>query len=70
MGRQYKYTDEELLQMIRDKAEELGRSPKKSEIPESSRIKSRFGPWHKAVIAAGLTPYRGGQTPKSGDKHD
>ena len=59
MVRKYKYTDEELLQMIRDKAEELGRAPKKSEVPECYRIKNRFGPWYKAITAAGLEPFKG-----------
>ena len=59
MVRKHNYTDEELLQMIRDKAEELGRAPKKGEVPECYRIKSRFGTWYKSVIAAGLEPYKG-----------
>ncbi len=59
MARKHKYTEEELLQMIRDKAEELGRAPKKSEVPECYRIKNRFGPWYESVMAAGLEPYKG-----------
>ena len=49
-----RYTDEELLQIIRDKTEELGRLPLKSDIPEYHFIKCRFGPWPRALEAAGV----------------
>ena len=53
-----RYTDEELLQIIRDKTEELGRLPLKSDIPEYHFIKCRFGPWPRALEAAGVKPPR------------
>ena len=49
-----KYTDEELLQIIRDKTEELGRLPIKRDVPDHSLIKARFGPWPRALEAAGV----------------
>lgn len=47
-------TDEELLQYIRTAAAELGRVPKKSEVSCALQIKSRFGPWPRALELAGV----------------
>lgn len=42
--------------LLRQKAEELGRLPKKDDFDEStrSRIKAFLGPWPRALEAAGL----------------
>ncbi len=49
-----KYTDEELLQLLKDKAQELGRSPYRRELIEGATIDTRFGSWNKALEKAGL----------------
>ena len=49
-----KMTDEELLEMIRVKTEELGHVPTKHDIPGAFYIKSRFGPWPRVLEAAGV----------------
>ena len=46
--------DDELLQIVRDKAFELGRPPKKSEVIGFVYIKSRLGPWPRVLEKAGL----------------
>jgi hypothetical protein len=50
------YTDEELIEMLQNKAKELGRNPYIREMknPESSAYISRFSSWEKALIAADL----------------
>lgn len=47
-------TDEELLEIVRKKAEELGRAPKKHEVPGFICLKMRFGPWPRVLEKAGL----------------
>ena len=49
-------TREDAILMMRKKAEELGRFPKKSDFDTLtvSRIKSFFGPWPRALEAAGV----------------
>ena len=49
-------TKEEAIAAIRKMAEELGRQPKKSELPDeiSFRIKPLFGKWCYALEEAGL----------------
>ncbi|MFQ6009652.1 MAG: homing endonuclease associated repeat-containing protein [Candidatus Aenigmatarchaeota archaeon] len=57
------YTDKELLSLLKNKAEELGRTPTVREVntdksmPGASTYSDRFGSWNKAVKAAGLEPY-------------
>ena len=46
--------DMEILQPLIDRAGELGRTPKVSEVASSALIKSRFRIWKYAVLAAGL----------------
>ena len=46
--------DRRLLAPLIQKANELGRSPKVSEIPSSARIKARFRIWKNALTAANL----------------
>lgn len=50
------FTREECILLIRQKAEELGRFPKKSDFDEMTvnRIKSFFGPWPRALEVAGV----------------
>lgn len=57
-------TREDCLSILCWKAAETGRLPKKSDFTEYevARIKSFFGPWPRALEAAGLKP------PKSEDK--
>lgn len=58
----YRYTDEELIQMLRTFAEELGHVPSTSEVnaneklPHYSTFVNKFGSFTGAVLAAGLEP--------------
>jgi Homing endonuclease associated repeat len=52
------YTDEELLDMIRDKAKELGRTPQIRDVPNYATIRSRFGSWNHALELAGFEKQR------------
>ena len=54
--RELKYTKEELLNIIKAKTEELGRTPNSIEIPQASSIIRYFGSWNKALEAAGMKP--------------
>lgn len=62
MARKNKYTDEELLTMLKKKASELGRSPSQNEVcadknmPSSSAISRRFGSYSAALKKIGLEP--------------
>jgi len=47
-------SNEELLDIVRKKAEELGRLPKKHEVIGFVCIKMRFGPWPRVLEKAGL----------------
>lgn len=49
-------TRKECILLIQQKAGELGRFPKKSDFDDAavSRIKSFFGPWPRALEAAGV----------------
>lgn len=49
-----KCSDAELLNIVKEKAEELGRVPKKHEVLGFVLIKSRFGPWPRVLEKAGL----------------
>ncbi|NFF75899.1 hypothetical protein FCV38_02600 [Clostridium sporogenes] len=50
-----KYTDEELLQQIKNKAQELGRIPKSYEVRQGIVIINRFGSWINALKLAGFS---------------
>ena len=52
----YKYTDEDLIKIIQDKAKELGRVPRRRDIRQYDAIAKRFGGWNNALIKAGFTP--------------
>jgi len=47
-------TDEEMLDLVRCRAKELGHVPRKGEMRESAMLKRRFGPWNRVLEAAGL----------------
>lgn len=49
--------DKELLSMLVETYEELGYTPSKNEVPNSSSIKRRFRVWSDAILAAGLPNY-------------
>lgn len=51
-----KYTKEELIEILQQRANELGRSPQKSEVKQAGIIARRFGSFKKGLEAAGLTP--------------
>ena len=60
----YPNTDDELLEMLKAKAEQLGRTPTARDIydnddmPYPATYHRRFGSWNKALKAAGLSPNR------------
>ena len=56
MGNQY--TKEEYIDQLKAVYEKEKRYPKKSDFSEldAARIKSFFGPWPRALEAAGITP--------------
>ncbi len=47
-------SDDELLQLLRDKAKELGKAPTKQEFVGFVCLKMRFGPWPRVLERAGL----------------
>lgn len=51
-----KFTREQAIELIQQKAEELGRFPRKSDFDTKTagRIKSFFGPWPRALEASGI----------------
>ncbi|MFW6126336.1 MAG: homing endonuclease associated repeat-containing protein, partial [Chloroflexota bacterium] len=57
-----RYNEEELLDILRDLAEELGHAPSMAELweredlPTPSAYKYRFGRWNDALREAGLAP--------------
>ena len=53
MVRKPKYTNEELIEVIKAKTEELGRAPKIKEISQRETINRRFGSWNKALEQIG-----------------
>ncbi|MEX3914329.1 hypothetical protein AB4672_21385 [Bacillus paralicheniformis] len=55
-GRRKKYSKEQLIEILQQKAKELGRSPMQREIKQFGAIKRHFGSFNKALKTAGLTP--------------
>ncbi|ALL11628.1 hypothetical protein BTXL6_09950 [Bacillus thuringiensis] len=51
----YKSKKEKLIEIIQEKARELKRVPKSTEIKQYSTIHRHFGSWNKALEAAGLS---------------
>lgn len=51
-----KETDEELCERLRKLFKELGRLPKKEDMPGAYYVKKRLGPWPRALEKAGLKP--------------
>ncbi len=51
-----KFTRAQAIELIQQKAEELGRFPRKSDFDAETagRIKSFLGPWPRALEAAGI----------------
>ncbi|PFJ23928.1 homing endonuclease associated repeat-containing protein [Bacillus cereus] len=52
------YTKEELIEIIQQKARELDRTPKSTEIKQVTLICRKFGSWNKALEAAGLPVFK------------
>lgn len=55
-----KYSDEELLEILREAERVLGRPPKSREIKQKQTIVKRFGSYSEALKVAGITPVREG----------
>ncbi|MCT6684578.1 hypothetical protein N0B21_20570 [Bacillus velezensis] len=55
-GRRKKYSKEQLIEILQQKAKELGRSPMQKEIKQFGAIKRHFGSFNEALKTAGLTP--------------
>lgn len=51
-----KYSDDDLIRIIQDKAKELGRVPRRRDVKQFDVIAKRFGSWNNALIKAGFTP--------------
>ncbi|MFD5197009.1 homing endonuclease associated repeat-containing protein [Bacillus subtilis] len=51
-----RYTDKDLINLLRDKERELGRPPYKSELIQRGTICNRFGGWNNALRKAGIDP--------------
>jgi hypothetical protein len=50
-----KYTDEELLNILKETSKDLGKSPRSNDVSEYGTIISRFESWNKALKKAGLS---------------
>lgn len=50
----YKYSDEDLIDIIQDKAKELGRVPTRRDVKQFYTISKRFGSWNNALRLAGF----------------
>lgn len=56
LERYRRMSDEELLDEVRKKAEELGHPPRKEDMAGVRILKSRFGPWPRLLERAGVKP--------------
>ncbi|MCT6925414.1 hypothetical protein [Metasolibacillus sp.] len=54
----YKYTNEDLLNKIREYHRIYGKIPRKRDIRENQAISKRFGSWNNAIELAGFKPTR------------
>ncbi|MEC0341950.1 homing endonuclease associated repeat-containing protein [Bacillus sonorensis] len=59
------YTKEDLIEILQQKAKELGRTPKMEEIKQKSSIVKYFGRYGKALEVAGLSPNKRGRKQKA-----
>ncbi|OCB97900.1 hypothetical protein SRCM101294_00818 [Bacillus amyloliquefaciens] len=50
------YTESDLIEILQQKAKELGRTPKAREVKQWATIRKYFGSFNKGLEAAGLTP--------------
>ena len=57
-GAEPKYTSQKLINIIRQKVEELQRIPARREMKENKTCQKIFGSWNNAIIAAGFHPNR------------
>lgn len=48
------FTDDELLEMLRLKAKQLKRTPRRDEFQQRQAIVDRFGSWNNGILKAGL----------------
>jgi len=55
-GKESMYTDEELLNILREEKCKLGRIPKYVEVKQGCTIRRRFGSWRAALVKSGLQP--------------
>ena len=55
-ARYKKLSDDQLLDIIREKNRELGRLPNRADVPASGYFQHRFGPWPRVLEAAGVKP--------------
>ena len=55
---QHTYTDGELLDIIKAKADELGRTPRYLDVPQAKTIIRRFGSWNNALERIGVIANR------------
>ncbi|UBF35392.1 MULTISPECIES: homing endonuclease associated repeat-containing protein [Bacillus] len=55
------YTKEQLINILRQKAKELGRSPKRKEVKQFQTIVKQFGSFREGLKEAGLPLNRRGR---------
>jgi len=55
------YLDEDLIDILLNIADELGRSPKFNEVKQSKTIQNRFKSWNNALELAGLETIKRGK---------
>ncbi|HEO2443460.1 TPA: hypothetical protein VAP34_001648 [Streptococcus agalactiae] len=55
------YTESDLINILQQKASELGRPPKQREVKQGSTIRNHFGSYKAGLKAAGLTPNKRGR---------
>lgn len=66
--RKNKYTDEQLIENIKSKAKEVGRSPYFKEVEGASVAVKRFRSWNNALKVAGLCANRSNEKFEAGTK--
>lgn len=66
--KKFKYTDTDLINIIKNKAAELGRTPIYTDLKQGKIISERFGTWNNALVEAGLKTNRSHNLFKIGTK--